>query len=101
MSKYHRGKSKGQMTLSQLPAAVIVFAVAVIVTGIMATVLDKIQGTQTLNSVAYNATRSGLTGVKTFSDFFDPIAVILAAVVIIGLILGAFTLSRRGGGGGV
>lgn len=94
-------KKKGQMTLSQLPAAVIVFAVSVIVTGVMATVLDKIQGTQTTGGVAYNITKNGLTGVTTFSTFFDPIAVILAAVVIIGLILGAFTLSRRGGGGGV
>ena len=93
---------KGQMTLAQLPMAVIIFAVAVIVTGIMATVLTKIQGTQTTDSVAYNITGAGLTATKTFSDFFDPIAVIVAAVVIIGLILGAFALTRgRSSGGGV
>ena len=96
-------RKKGQMTLAQLPTAVIIFAVAVIVTGIMATVLSKIQGTQTENTTAYNITAAGLTATKTFSDFFDPIAVIVAAVVIIGLILGAFALTKARGrsGGGV
>jgi len=97
-----KSKKKGQMTLAQLPGAVIIFAVAVIVTSIMATVLANIQDTQTVNSTAYNITRTGLGATETFADFFDPIAVIIAAVVIIGLILGAFVLTgggRRGGGG--
>lgn len=80
----------------------IIFAVAVIVTSIMATVLDNIQDTQTVNSTAFNITGQGLTATSTFADFFDPIAVIIAAVIIIGLILGAFVLTRgRRGGGGI
>ena len=93
-------KKKGQMTLGNLPVAVIIFTVAVVVTSVMATVLGKIQGTQTTGALDYNITGAGLTATKTFSDFFDPIAVIVAAVVIIGLILGAFVFARRGSGGG-
>lgn len=48
--------------------------------------------------LAYNITGQGLQGAKTFSDFLDPIAVIIAAVIIIGLILGAFVFARRGSG---
>ena len=94
-------KHKGQMTLSQLPNAVIIFAVAIIVTAVMATVLANIQATQTANSYEYNITGAGLSATDTFSDFFDPIAVIIAAVIIISLILGAFVLTRGGGRGGV
>ncbi len=92
---------KGQMTLSNLPVAVIIFTVAVVVTAVMATVLQKIQATQTVGAFDYNITDAGLSATKTFSDFFDPIAVIVAAVVIIGLILGAFVFAQRGRGAGV
>jgi NADH:ubiquinone oxidoreductase subunit 6 (subunit J) len=92
---------KGYLSLSMLPTAVIVFAVAVIVTAIMGTVLGQIQTTQTANTVAYNVTNYGLVGLNTLATFFSPIAVIIAAVVIIGLILGAFAVTRHGGGGGV
>ncbi len=47
---------------------------------------------------AYNISGAGLSANKTIADFFDPIAVIIMAVVIIGLILGAFTFARRGSG---
>ncbi len=96
-----QSKMKGQMTLSNLPVAVIIFTVAVVVTAVMATVLQKIQATQTSGNFDFNITDAGLSATKTFSDFFDPIAVIVAAVVIIGLILGAFVFARRGSGAGV
>jgi hypothetical protein len=93
-------KQKGQMSLAQLPTAVIVFTVAVIVTAVMATVLANIQTTQTVNSIAYNVTGQGLLAVNNFATFFSPISTIVAAVVIIGLILGAFVLARGRGHGG-
>ncbi len=48
---------------------------------------------------AYNVSQKGLEANKTISDFFDPITVVVAAVIIIGLILGAFVFARRGSGG--
>ena len=111
------------MTLAQLPTAVIVFTVAVIVTAIMAQVLSNIQQNQCSaaapwnstaghcttpatgavnDPLAFNITGSGLTATNNFSSFFSPISTIIAAVVIIGLILGAFVLARgRGQGGAV
>ena len=106
-------RKKGQMTLSQLPNAVIIFVVAIIVTAIMATVIANIQATQCGSgdnlstgvcedpTYAYNISGAGLSAADTLSDFFDPIAVIIAAVIIIGLILGAFILTRGGRPGGV
>ena len=95
-------KKKGVLTLTQMPGAIILFAVAVIVTSVMAVVLTNIQSTQTTGSLAYNITGQGLTGLNTFAGFFNPIAVILAAVIIIGLIMSAFIYSRAGGmSGGV
>ena len=44
----------------------------------------------------FNITGQGLSAVETLSDFFDPIAVIIAAVIVIGLILGAFILAGTG-----
>jgi hypothetical protein len=113
-------KKKGQMSLAQLPTAVIVFTVAVIVTAIMATVLANIQTTQCTttspynttsghcdattgvhqDTFAYNVTEQGLTATSNFATFFSPISTIVAAVVIIGLILGAFVLARGRSGGG-
>ena len=98
MSK--KRKKKGYLSLSALPTAVIVFAVAVIVTAIMGTVLGQIQTTQTANTTAYNTTNYGLVGLTTLATFFSPIAVIIAAVVIISLILGAFAVTRGGGHSG-
>ena len=95
-------KKKGVLTLSQMPGAIILFSVAVIVTAVMATVLTNIQTTQISGTYAYNITANGLSGLNTFAGFFNPIAVILAAVVIIGLIMSAFIYSRGGGmSGGV
>ena len=96
-----KSKKKGFLTLAQLPMAVIVFGVAVIVVGVIATVLEKIATTQTSGGAAANATAYGLQGINTLAQFFNPIGVIIAAVIIIGLIMGAFMMTRGRSEGGV
>ena len=104
-------KKKGVLTLTQMPGAIILFSVAVIVTSVMAVVLTNMlvvsgysaaaangcNSTVTTScNMAYNITQQGLTGLNTFAGFFNPIAVILAAVIIIGLIMSAFIYSKAG-----
>lgn len=53
--------------------------------------------TSSTGSSAFNATQDGLIGLDAFSDFQPTIAVILVAVIIIGLLLSgfAFVQTRR------
>ena len=86
---------KGQAAvLQQAPAAVVVLVVIAVILGVAGTILDKIQDTQVGNSTsgtaAFNATRDGLEGITTFSSFQPTIAVIVVAVIVIGLLLGGF-----------
>jgi len=78
------------MDLGTWKSWVLGFVVIAIIIGISATILSQVQSTQTLNSVAYNATGSGLTGIDTFADWLPTIAVILAAAVVIGVIVHYF-----------
>ena len=91
-------KKKGQLAiLQQAPAAVIILVVIAVVIGVGATVLDKVTETQTADSIAYNATQDGLTGLDDFSDFQPTMAIIVVAVIIIGLLLGGFAFVTRSG----
>lgn len=72
--------------MNSMSALVISFVVIAIIVGIGGTVLTSVQTTQTADSVAYNATTSGLTGIATFGDWLPTIAVISAAATVIGLI---------------
>ena len=79
---------KGQaFTLSDLGNVGIALVVAAIILGLGATVLASIQATQTTNSVAFNATGYGLTGVSTLASYVPTIAIVAAAAVVIGIIL--------------
>jgi len=89
------GKKAQAGILAQAPQAVIILVIIAVVIGVGATVLDEIQETQTVNSTAFNATGQGLAGLTTFSDFQPTIAVIVVAVIIIGLLLGGFAFATR------
>ena len=71
------------------------FVVFVVAIGIGASVLSGIQTGQTTNSVAYNATGFGLTGITNLANQSGNIGLILGAVIIIGLLLSAFMVSRK------
>ena len=66
------------------------FVIVAVVVGIGATILTQVRTTQTANSIAYNASTSGLTGLDTMSDWLPTIAVIIAAAVVIGVIVRYF-----------
>ena len=90
----------------------VAFVVFVIVVAIGGNVLTAVQGTQgsglvgctaalvqsgqaNCTTVASNATASGLTGVTNLAAQSGTIGTILGAVIIIGLLLGAFVMSKR------
>jgi len=83
-------KNRKGMAMGDLSSVVLAFVVVAIIVGIGATVLTSVQTTQTANSLAYNATSSGLTGIDTFGDWLPTIAVISAAALVIGLIINYF-----------
>jgi hypothetical protein len=80
--------------LADAPPAVIMLVVIAIVLGIGGSILTTVQTTQTANSVAYNASAQGLTGIQTFSNWVPTIAIVLAAALVIGLVM-AYLAFRR------
>lgn len=74
------------LTVGDLTPIAMVILVAIIAISIGATVLTSIQGTQTADAADYNITGKGLTALGTFSDFFQVIAVVAVAAVVIGLV---------------
>jgi len=87
-------KDKKGLNLGDAPAAVIMLVVIAIVLGIGASILTTVQTGQTTNSIAYNASGYGLTGVNTFSQWVPTIAIVLAASLVIGLVM-AYLMGRR------
>jgi hypothetical protein len=72
--------------------AFVVFVVAVSIGG---SVLSGVQSGQTANGVAYNATGYGLTGITNLATQSGTIGTILGAVIIIGLLMGAFMVGKK------
>ena len=87
-------KDKKGLGLGEAPAAVIMLVVIAIVIGIGASILTTVQTGQIANSIAYNASGYGLTGMNTFSQWVPTIAIVLAASLVIGLVM-AYLMGRR------
>ena len=79
------------MEAGYLAIGFVVFVVCVAIGG---SVLAGVQTGQTANSVAYNATGAGLTGISNLAAQAGVIGTILGAVIIIGLLMNAF-MNRR------
>jgi len=77
---------KKGINYGSVPGLVIVAVTIAIVLGVGATILDGIQDTQTQDSFAFNATQDGLQGLDDLSGWQTTWAVILAAVVVLGLV---------------
>ena len=92
----------------------IAFVVFVVVVAIGGQVLTSVQSTQfttavnatctaaqaaggdaACTTVAWNATKSGLGGITNLAGQSGTIGTILGAVIIIGLLLGAFVMGRK------
>lgn len=89
VSKMENSK-KGMVTLTEASAIAIAFVVFVVVLSVGGSILAGIQGTQTLGTTAYSATSAGMAGILNISNQSPVIGVVVGAVVILGLLLGAF-----------
>ena len=87
-------KKKG-VGLTDMPGIVMVLAIIAISVAMVATVLSDIQGTQTANTTAYNATGFGLTSMTNLGKWTPTIAIVVAAAVILGILLSAFSLRKE------
>lgn len=74
------------MTLTDLAPVAIAFVFVAIVIGVGADVLADINADQTANSVADNATTSGLEGLQELSSWLPTIALVIAAAIVIGVL---------------
>ena len=73
------------------------FVVLVIIVALGAIILAGFQATTTANSIAFNVTGQGLTGLTTFGNFFGLLATVLVLVAILIIVL--FSIRRIGTGG--
>lgn len=83
------------VSFREVPGVAITFLVIAIILGIGATVLASVQGTQTAGTYAYNATEGGLEALDQLAGWQPTWAIVIAAVVIIGLI-SFFWMQRKG-----
>ena len=94
------GYKKGAITLGDAGAMALTFVLFVIIVSVGGEILGGIQSGQTTNSVAYNITGTGLTGMTNLGNYSDTIGTIMGAAVIIGIVLlafGAYTMMGNRG----
>lgn len=84
--------NKKGVNLSEMPSIAITFVLIAVVVAIGAYILSSINTTAafTANSTASNATGYGSAGLQTLAQWLPIIALIVAAVILISLLLGAF-----------
>ncbi len=80
-------KKSRKASINLMVPFAISFVVVVIVVALGGTLLGTFQTSQVANSLPYNITQSGLTGMKTFGDFLPTIAIVLVVAVIIAIIV--------------
>ena len=90
-------KQKNRMKGLSLADGALALLVLVFIVSVGAKILMTIQGTQTANAWDYNVTGQGLSAFSTFGQWFSTIAIVIVAVVIIGLIY----LVQRGSSSGL
>jgi hypothetical protein len=81
---------KGALDVSSLAPLVIMFGLVAIIISVGGSILAQVQTQQTANSVAYNASTNGLSGITTMAAWLPTIAVVIAAAVVIGIIISHF-----------
>jgi len=80
-------KKAQRFTINDIGTIAIAIVVAAVILGLGATILEKIQGTQTVNGTAFNSTGFGLQGMVTMAEFLPTIAIVAVAAIVIGIIL--------------
>lgn len=84
---------KGQ-ALAQMPGQVLTFVVVVIVLAVGGLVVAGVRDTLTVDTVEYNVTQDGLSGISKFSTFLPTIAVVLISAILIAIVVSAFVFFR-------
>ena len=87
MELFKGGKSKKGYQVGDLLPLAIVFVVVAVAISLGADVLDDIQGTQEVDSTAYNATGYGLSSMNTLAKWLPTIALVVVIAVIIGVLV--------------
>ena len=88
---------KGFGTMDALATFAIGFVVLAIVIAVGANVLTNLQSTQTINSVAYNVSGSGLSALNQFGTWFPVIVIAGIGAFVIGIIFTFFMGRGKGG----
>ena len=83
------------VTLGEAAGMALGFVLFVVVVSVGGQVLAGIQTSQTTNSVAYNATGQGLTGITNLAAQSGTIGTVIGAAVLIGIVLGAFYMAKQ------
>lgn len=95
---FNKNKKGQAITVSNAPALALSLGLLVIMSSIVALIVGAVQDTQTVDSVEYNISNSGLGLFTNFSDQFGTIGIVAGAGLIIGLLvasLGVYLFSRR------
>ena len=91
----HNNK-KGQVTLQNLGAIVLLLVVAGLVATLASDIVSDINADQTANSAAANASSNTLTGLLNLTGQFGNVGTVIGAGLIIGILLTAFAVRRLG-----
>lgn len=73
-----------------LGGAVLGIGVAILIAAFVALILDNVNDTFTADSFEDNITDTGLETLDDMTDLIQPLGLVMIAVVIIGVLLGAF-----------
>lgn len=73
--------------MRDLPNAAILMVVSAIVISVGADILQEIRTGQTANEYDYNVSSQGLEAMEELGDWLPTIALIVAAVIVIGIIV--------------
>ena len=90
---------KGNITLGDAAGMALAFVLFVVIVSVGGQVLAGIQASQLtsagITTVASNATGQGLTGITNLSAQSGTIGTVIGAAVLIGIIVGAFYMTKK------
>lgn len=77
---------KGAFGFEMIPGAVISLGIAVFSLALVITLLATLQGTQTADSFAYNATQAGLEGLDEYNNWWVILVIASVFLIVFGLL---------------
>lgn len=83
-------KGQAGVTLNSLAVVAIILVIVSVVLSVGSDILQDMQTDQTAGAGDYNATSYGMAGLGELGSWIDTIALVVAAVIIIGLLFSFF-----------